>query len=145
MSEMCLICINNGAYTTNWVSFVHMEVIYLLVQYLCLFKKPAGSICNSTHDCIIPAGLSCMEVHRGHGSTTTSPLSLPKFLIFSRGCWLCVFCTSRRSSLTITDFNESDRSKQYGGNLSHPLVLCSRLWGERSCQLLRAFVSRIDF
>lgn len=125
-----------------------MEVICLLVQYLCIFKKPAGSICTSTPGCIVPADLSCMEVHRGHDSTTISPLSLPKFHIFSWGCISVCFAhllPKKRSSFTITDFNESDRCKQYGGNLSHPLVHCSRLWGERSCQLLRAFVSKIDF
>ena len=38
--------------------------------------------------------------------------------------------SSSSSSLMSSDFNESDRCKQYGGNLSCPLVHSSQIWRE---------------
>lgn len=103
-----------------------MEVMCMQVQYLYTF----ASISNSTPDWIIPADPSCMEVHRGHGSTAKSPLSLPKFHIFSWSCRGCVYVlhislhAGAHPSPSLIFMNLTG-AKQYGGNLSPPLGHCS--------------------
>lgn len=51
----------------------------------------------------------------------------------------------RSSSLMSSDFNESDRCKQYGGNLSFPLVHRSQLWRENRLSAAAGFWSKIAF